>query len=184
MGGICCKDAPEFNPDGQQKPQQTVEQVRPMLYMFFVRLLTNQDGLHMVRAVSVSLVRPRHHPSPRMGRCLRHRLVSPTLHCNLQRCFNHCNRSPTQPTSRAQLLLQIANDPVDLRKACRESDLELMDTLLTRMRKRAIDSGAVAIEGVVEDIGEHYSVFPKHVACADQYLEYRQEDKTTQIRGI
>lgn len=49
--------------------------------------------------------------------------------------------------------MQIANDPVELRKACRESDLELMDTLVTRMRRRAIDSGAIAIEGVVEDIG-------------------------------
>lgn len=49
---------------------------------------------------------------------------------------------------------QIANDPIDLRKACRECDLELMDTLVTRMRRKAIDSGALAIEGVVEDIGE------------------------------
>lgn len=67
------------------------------------------------------------------------------------------NRNPLSyiPVHQSALVLsQMVNDPIDLRKAARDCDLELMDTLVKRMLRKQINSGATAVEGVAEDIGE------------------------------
>jgi ankyrin repeat protein len=90
-------------------------------------------------------------------------------------CCDGPEFNPDESPKDVQSEEQEKDDPAELRKAARDGDLDIMDTLLRRMRMRDICSGATKNEGDPEDAGQtalHFSAALNHIKGCKKLLYY------------